>query len=188
MHYTFGMSGHSKWSNIKHRKAAQDTKKNKVFSKISKLIIVAARGSNSGTATAEDLYNAPVGSIALAVEKAKAANMPKHNVIKALEKGLGIDEGANLVDITYEGYGPEGVAFLLESVTDNTNRTVSEIRNIFSKFGGSLGEAGSAAYMFNDAGDPTYKIPIVNKDKISELIEVLDDHEDIQKVFHNADI
>ena len=182
------MSGHSKWSNIKHRKAAQDSKKNKIFSKISKFVTIAAKNANAGTAKAEDLYNDPIGSLALAVEQAKAANMPKQNVIKAIEKGLGVGDASSLIEVTYEGYGPEGVAIVVECVTDNNNRTVAEIRNIFTKAGGSLGASGSASYLFNDAGEASYNVPVTNKEKITELLETLDDQEDVQKVIHNAEI
>jgi len=186
------MSGHSKWANIKHRKESQDSKKNKSFSKISKFITVSVKKSNPGASGAEELYNNPVGSISLAIEKAKSANMPKSNAIKAIEKGLGKDGVGELYEITYEGYGPVGVAFVVESVTDNTNRTVSEIRMLFSKSGGSLGASGSAAYIFSEVEGKikaSFEIPVVSeqdKARIIDLIEGLENHEDVQLVYHNA--
>ncbi len=186
------MSGHSKWANIKHRKEAQDSKKNKSFSKISKFITVSVKKSNPGASTAEELYSSPIGSIALAIEQAKSANMPKSNVIKAIEKGLGKDGVGELFEITYEGYGPKGVAFIVESVTDNKNRTVAEIRMLFSKAGGSLGESGSASYMFNDVSGgkvPSFDMVIedeADKEKVLEFITTLENHEDVQQIYHNA--
>jgi len=186
------MSGHSKWANIKHRKEAQDTKKNKSFSKISKFITVSVKKANPGSISAGELYNNPIGSVSLAIEQAKSANMPKSNVIKAIEKGLGKDGLGELYEITYEGYGPKGVAFIIRSVTDNKNRTVSELRMLFSKVGGSLGESGSASYMFNDVGDkkiPSFEIKINNKveaEKLLNFIDSLENHEDVQQIYHNA--
>jgi len=193
VHYTILiMSGHSKWANIKHRKEAQDSKKNKSFSKISKFITVSIKKSNPGASGAEELYNSPIGSVALAIEQAKSANMPKSNVIKAIEKGLGKDGVGELFEITYEGYGPKGIAFVVESVTDNKNRTVSELRMIFSKAGGSLGESGSASYMFSSVNGqlvPSFEIIVsdeVNAQKLMEFIQLLENHEDVQQVYHNA--
>jgi len=185
------MSGHSKWSNIKHRKEAQDSKKNKSFSKISKFITVSVKKSNPSAINAEELYSNPIGTVSLAIDQAKSANMPKSNAIKAIEKGLGKDGGGELFEITYEGYGPKGLAVIAECVTDNKNRTVSELRMIFSKAGGTLGESGSAAYMFNDVGGhkvANFNIEISAEDseKVQEFIDTLENHEDVQQIFHNA--
>ncbi len=139
------MAGHSKWANIKHRKAAQDAKKGKIFTKIAKELTVAAKIGQSG----DPEFNP---RLRLALDKAKAANMPKENVERAIKKGLGEGDGANYEDVTYEGYGPGGVAILVQALTDNKNRTVAEVRSTFTKRGGSMGEAGCVAWMFDKKG------------------------------------
>ena len=138
------MSGHSKWSQIKHKKANTDAKKGKVFTKIVKEISVAARSGGGD----------PDGNPRLrsAIEKAKEANMPADNIKKAVMKGTGELPGTTYEESTYEGYGPGGAAILIETLSDNKNRTVSEIRHILSKNGGSLGEAGCVAWMFEKKG------------------------------------
>lgn len=139
------MSGHSKWSTIKHQKAAADQKRGKVFSKLGKAIAVAAREGNSG----DPETNA---KLRLAMEQARAANMPKDNVKRAIEKGLGTGDGGSLQAITYEGFGPEKTAIIIECITDNKNRTAAEIKSFFERSGGNLGAPGSAAYMFDQKG------------------------------------
>ncbi len=139
------MSGHSKWSSIKHKKAATDAKRGKIFSKLIKEITVAARMGGSS-----DLEANP--RLRTAVAAAKAVNMPKENMDRAIKKGTGELEGVNYEESTYEGYGPGGAAVLLESLTDNKNRTVADIRHIFSKNGGNLGENGCVAWMFDKKG------------------------------------
>lgn len=139
------MSGHSKWSTIKHKKAAADSKRGKQFSKLIKEITVAARMGGSG-----DLDANP--RLRTAVAAAKAMNMPKDNWKRAIKKGTGELEGVNYEESTYEGYGPGGAAVLLESLTDNKNRAVAEIRHVFSKNGGNLGENGCVAWMFDKKG------------------------------------
>ena len=128
------MSGHSKWSSIKHKKGAADARRGKVFTKIIKEIMVAARTGGGD----------PEGNPRLrtALLKAKASNMPKDNIDRAIKKGTGDLEGVDYTEITYEAYGPSGVAFLIEVLTDNKNRTAADIRNILSKGGGNLGETG----------------------------------------------
>ena len=138
------MAGHSKWSNIKHRKAGQDAKRAKVFTKIIRELTVAAR---DGGGNIEDNP-----SLRTVVEKAKSAQMPKDTMERAIARGAGGQDGADLVALTYEGYGPGGVAFLVETMTDNRNRTVAEVRHIFSKSGGNLGTDGSVAYLFDKRG------------------------------------
>ena len=139
------MAGHSKWAGIKHKKAIVDSRRGKLFTKLARAITVAAKeggGSVEGNA-----------ALGLAVQKAKDASMPKDNIERAIAKGTG--EGADaaaLEDVVYEGYGPGGVAMLVEAVTDNRNRTGSEVRHLFSKHGGSLGEPGSVAYLFDKRG------------------------------------
>jgi YebC/PmpR family DNA-binding regulatory protein len=139
------MSGHSKWSTIKHKKAATDAKRGKQFSKLIKEITVAARMGGGG-----DLDANP--RLRTAVSAAKAMNMPKDNMERAIKKGTGELEGVNYEESVYEGYGPGGAAVLLESLTDNKNRAVAEIRHIFSKNGGNLGENGCVGWMFDKRG------------------------------------
>ena len=138
------MAGHSKWSNIKHRKAGQDAKRSKVFTKIIRELTVAAR---DGGGHVDD--NPGLRTV---VEKAKAAQMPKDTMERAITRGAGGGEGLELVALTYEGYGPGGVAIFVETMTDNRNRTVSEVRHVFTKAGGNLGTDGSVAYLFDKRG------------------------------------
>ena len=138
------MSGHSKWSTIKHKKAALDAKKGKLFSKLVKEITVAARISGGDVNTNIRLK--------AAVEKAKSSSMPSKNIENAIKKGIGTKEGIAYEEVVYEGYGPYGVAILIKCLTDNKKRTVSDIRAILSKHGGSLGENGSVAWQFDKKG------------------------------------
>ena len=154
------MAGHSKWSNIKHRKAGQDAKRAKVFTKIIRELTVAAR---DGGGNVEDNP-----SLRTVVEKAKSAQMPKDTMERAIERGAGGQDGADLVALTYEGYGPGGVAFLVETMTDNRNRTVAEVRHIFSKSGGNLGTDGSVAYLFDKRGQIFFE-PGVSEESLFEL-------------------
>ncbi|MBC2850821.1 YebC/PmpR family DNA-binding transcriptional regulator [Cetobacterium sp. 8H] len=139
------MAGHSKWSNIKHRKGAQDAKRAKVFTRLGKELTIAAKeaGGDPG-------FNP---RLRLAIEKAKAANMPKDNLERAIKKGTGELEGVDYMEIRYEGYGPAGTAFIVEVVTDNKNRSASEVRAAFSKRGGNLGTDGAVAWMFQKKGE-----------------------------------
>ena len=139
------MSGHSKWSTIRHKKAAQDAKRGKIFTKLIKEITVAARMGDSG-----DIETNP--RLRTAVMAARAENMPKENIERAIKKGTGELEGVNYEESVYEGYGPGGAAVLIESLTDNKNRAVADIRHIFSKNGGNLGENGCVAWMFDKHG------------------------------------
>lgn len=150
------MAGHSKWKNIQHRKGAQDAKRGKIFTKIAIEITVAAR---AGGGNPDDNPR-----LRAALAKAKAANMPKDNCTRAIKKGTGEGDGANYVEKTYEGYGPGGVAVFLECLTDNINRTVSEVRHAFSKFGGNLGTDGSVAWMFQRKG-----VIVFEKEKIGDF-------------------
>ena len=138
------MSGHSKWSTIKHKKGSMDAKRGKIFTKIIKEIIVAARHGGG------DADGNP--GLRTALLKAKAANMPKDNIARAIKKGTGELEGSDYVEMSYEGYGPSGVALLIQVLTDNKNRTAAEVRNILSKGGGNLGENGCVSYMFSRRG------------------------------------
>lgn len=138
------MAGHSKWANIKHRKAAQDAKRGKVFTKIIREIVVAAR---EGGPNPED--NPALRSV---MDKALTANMKKDTIEKAIARGVGGNDGDNFEALTYEGYAPNGVAILVKCLSDNKNRTVSEVRHAFSKHGGNLGTDGSVAYLFKHMG------------------------------------
>lgn len=138
------MSGHSKWHNIQARKGKQDALRSNIFSKLSRLITIAAR-----TGGGDQVMNF---SLRLAVEKAKAAGMPKDNIDRAIKKGTGEGEGAQMEETLYEAYGPGGVAILIKVITDNKNRTVQEIKHILSKNGGSLGSSGSVLWMFGQFG------------------------------------
>jgi len=139
------MSGHSKWSSIKHKKGAADAKRGKLFSKLSRAIIVAAREGGPDPSANLALQNA--------IEKARSYSMPKDNIERAVAKGSGADaEGSAFESVVYEGYGPEGVAVLVEALTDNRNRTASEVRHAFAKHGGNLGTTGGVAWQFERRG------------------------------------
>jgi YebC/PmpR family DNA-binding regulatory protein len=138
------MAGHSKWANIKHRKGAQDAKRGKIFTKLIKEITVAAKiGGADLEANAR---------LRLAIDKAKQANMPKDNIERAIKKGTGDLDGVTYEEGMFEGYGPGGVAVIVEFMTDNRTRTVAEVRHAFNKYGGSLGVSGSVAFMFDRKG------------------------------------
>jgi YebC/PmpR family DNA-binding regulatory protein len=138
------MAGHSKWANIKHKKAREDAKKGKMWSKCSRAIMAAARQGGGD----------PETNLALryAIEEAKQCNMPKDNVAYAIKRGLGETGGQNFEEVMYEGYGPGGVAMMVEVLTDNRNRTASEVRKLFDRHGGNLGESGCVAYLFHKKG------------------------------------
>jgi YebC/PmpR family DNA-binding regulatory protein len=155
------MSGHSKWSTIKHKKAAQDAKRGKQFTKLIKEIMVAAR-LGGGDADANPRLRS-------AVTAAKSVNIPKDNIERAIKKGTGELEGVSYEEILYEGYGPSGVAVLVETMTDNRQRTVADVRHIFSKRGGSLGEPGSVAWMFEKKGIILVEKKSVNEDALMEI-------------------
>ncbi|GBD73704.1 MAG: YebC/PmpR family DNA-binding transcriptional regulator [Tetragenococcus halophilus] len=138
------MSGHSKWNNIQGRKNAQDAKKGKIFQKISREIYMAARNGGPDPDTNS--------SLRMVMDKAKSANMPNDNVERAIKKATSSTDGANYEEVTYEGYGPGGVAILVETLTDNRNRTATDVRVAFDRNGGSLGETGSVSYMFDRKG------------------------------------
>ncbi len=155
------MSGHSKWHSIKHKKAARDAKRGKLFTKLIKEITVAARMGGG------DLNQNP--RLRTAVLAARGQSMPNDNIDRAIKKGTGELGGAQLEDITYEGYGPGGVAIMVETLTDNRNRSVSEIRFIFSKHGGSMGEAGCVAWMFKKRGLITVERDAVDEDHLMDV-------------------
>ena len=138
------MAGHSKWANIQHRKGAQDKKRGKLFTKLIREITVAARTGGPDEAANPRLR--------LAADKARAASMPKDNIERAVKRGAGEIDGIDFEEVRYEGYGPGGVAVMVDCMTDNRNRTVAEVRHAFSKHGGNLGADGSVAYIFNKVG------------------------------------
>ena len=142
------MAGHSKWANIRHRKAAQDAKRGKIFTKIIRELVVAAK---AGGGNPED--NPALRAV---MDKALGANMKKDTIEKAIQRGAGGGEGESYDEVTYEGYGVGGIAVLVECLTDNRNRTVAEVRHAFSKRGGNLGTDGSVAYLFSKKGQLTY--------------------------------
>jgi YebC/PmpR family DNA-binding regulatory protein len=155
------MSGHSKWATTKHKKAATDAKRGKIFTKIGKEITVAARlggGDPNGNAR-----------LRTAIAKAKSISLPADNIKRAIQRGTGELPGVSYEEIIYEGYGPGGVAVIVESMTDNRNRTVSEIRNIFSKAGGNMGETGCVSWMFHKKGYLVVNRAKVDEDKLMTL-------------------
>lgn len=156
------MSGHSKWATIKRKKGALDAKRGKIFTKLIKELTIAAReggGDPSGNPR-----------LRLAIDNAKSVNMPADNIERAIKKATGELEGVNYVELMYEGYAPGGVAILVEVATDNKNRTVAEVRHIFSKNGGTMGEAGSVAWMFDRKGVITMPTQGKTEDEILEII------------------
>ncbi len=183
------MAGHSKWANIQHRKGAQDKKRGKLFTKLIREITVAAKLGGS------DLDANP--RLRLAVDKAKGQSMPKDNIERAIKRGAGETEGADYIEIRYEGYGPGGTAVMVDCLTDNRNRTVAEVRHAFTKFGGNLGADGSVNYLFNKVGQLLYPAGS-NEDTVMEAaieagaedvivdddgsIEVLTDPADFEQV------
>ena len=156
------MSGHSKWATIKHKKGALDAKRGKIFTRLIREITIAAKGGGGD----------PDGNPRLrgAIAAAKAENMPADNIKRAIQKGTGELEGASYEEIQFEGYGPGGVAVIVQTMTDNRNRAVSEIRHAFSKNGGNLGETGSVGYMFSKKGVIVVAKSVVEEDKLTEIV------------------
>ncbi len=152
------MSGHSKWSTIKRKKGANDAKRGKLFTKIAREIQAAARMGGPD----------PDSNIRLrfALDKAKAANMPKDNIQRAINRGAGLEKGADLEEITYEGYAPHGIAVIVETLTDNKNRTVAELRHFFTKAGGNLAANGAVSWQFERKGQITVKMDGVDEDEL----------------------
>ena len=142
------MAGHSKWANIQHRKKAQDAKRGKLFTRLIREIMVAAKSGGSDLASNPGLRGA--------VDKAKAQSVPRDAIDRAIKRGAGELEGSDYEEIRYEGYGPAGIAIIVDCLTDNRNRTVAEVRHAFSKAGGNLGQDGSVAFMFSSIGVLTY--------------------------------
>ncbi len=155
------MSGHNKWSTIKHKKGAADAKRGKIFTKLIKEITVAARMGNSGDPDANPRLRS-------AIAAARAENMPKDNIERAIKKGTGELEGVSYEECSYEGYGPGGAAILVESLTDNKNRAVADIRHIFNKYGGNMGENGCVAWIFTKKGYISLQKSGVQEDLLME--------------------
>jgi YebC/PmpR family DNA-binding regulatory protein len=154
------MAGHSKWANIKHKKAAQDAKRGKLWTKLIREITVAARVGGGGDPADNPRLRA-------AMDKGFGANMPKDTIERAIARGIGANDGDQVEELTYEGYGPGGVAILVEAMTDNRNRTVAEVRHAFTKHGGNLGTDGSVAYLFKKLGMLSFA-PGTEEDRLLE--------------------
>ena len=177
------MSGHNKWSKIKHKKAATDAQKSKIFSKHSSLITIESRNANGDV-------NSP--GLKAAIERAKKDSMPAANIEKAVKKGTGGEAGA-MEALTYEAYGPGGTALMIDTITDNRNRTAAEIKHLLSKQGLNIAEPGAAAWAFTKntemEWEPNSTIPIEEADaeKLRNVIEVIEEHDDVQGVYTNAE-
>ena len=184
--YNLNVSGHNKWSKIHRAKGIADQRKGREFSKLSQAISLAVRAGKSGDAQMNP-------SLRTYLEKAREMNMPKENVQRAIDRGLGKGEGgAALEEVIYEGYGPGGVAFMVLTSTTNRNRSLMEIKNVFDKFGGSLGSPGSAAYAFvmeDGQYKPTLRVPVdvAVGEKIDEMVAMLEEDEDVDQVATNEE-
>jgi len=179
------MSGHSKWHTIKHKKGATDAKRGKIFTKLIKEITVAARTGGSGDVDSN-------ARLRKAVSDAKGQNMPNDTIDRAIKRGTGELEGASYDEVTYEGYGPNGVAVMVEGLTDNRNRTVAEIRHIFSKNGGNMGESGSVAWMFDKKGYFVIDKAAKSEDELFEIVieagaDDMQDEGDVFEIFSAPD-
>ncbi|WP_428387914.1 YebC/PmpR family DNA-binding transcriptional regulator [Mucisphaera sp.] len=180
------MAGHSKWANIKHRKGRQDARRSKIWSKCSRAIIVAAR--NGGGDPAMNL------ALRYAIDDAKSENMPKDTIANAIKKGAGNADGESYEAVVYEGYGPNGVAVMLDCLTDNKNRTVPELRKIFEKCGGNLGASGCVAYNFQSKGQVYISKEAISEEALMELVleagaeDVTDEGESFRVLTQPADL
>ncbi len=174
------MSGHNKWSKIKHKKAATDAQKSKIFSKLVRLIQVEAKLCNGD-------INSP--TLKTAIEKARKENMPKDNIDRAIKKA---SEAGDTISVMYEAYGPAGIGLIITGLTDNTNRTSAEVKYILSKYGGSLGAQGSVSWNFTQNSgrewvpNTTMEITEEDGEKLGRLIDILEENNDIQDVYTNA--
>jgi YebC/PmpR family DNA-binding regulatory protein len=156
------MSGHSKWSSIKHKKAATDAKRGKMFTRFIRELTIAARSGGGDPNSNARLRHA--------IDGARAVNMPSDNIKKAIQRGTGELEGVNYEELTYEGYGPGGVAIIADAMTDNKNRTVSEVRHVFSKYNGNLGESGCVSWMFTRKGVILVPQSAIGEDELMEIV------------------
>ena len=173
------MSGHSKWSQIKHKKAKTDAARGKAFSKVTRLITVAARQGGGNPET-----NA---SLRIAIQKAREMNMPQENIEKAIKRGTGELEGVNYEEVIYEGYAPGGVAVMVEATTDNRNRTTAEIRHIFSRRGGTLAESGSVSWIFERKGLISFEKEDVDEEELM-MVAIEAGAEDIEEGESTIDV
>lgn len=172
------MSGHSKWSTIKRKKGAEDAKRGKIFTRLARDITVAAR--NGGDPSANP-------TLRMSIEKARAANMPKDNIERAIKKGTGELEGGDLEEVTYEAFGPHGIPLLIECLTDNRNRALADVRKVFNRQGGNMAEAGAVSWMFNTKGYITIERTNQDPDEVfllavdagAEDVEISDDYFEI---------
>jgi len=176
------MSGHNKWSKIKHKKAATDAKRSKEFTKIARLI------TSESKKVGGDANSASLRSV---IEKARAANMPKDNIERAITKGKA-GEGGDMESVTYEAYGPGGVAILMDGLTDNRNRTAAEIKHLLTKQNLSLAEPGAASWAFTKnattwTANTTIPLSDEDNEKLANLVELIEENDDIQEVFVNAE-
>ncbi len=176
------MSGHSKWSQIKRQKSVTDAARSRVFSRYARLITLESKKANGVLSTP---------SLSVVIARAKAANMPKENIERAVAKGISKDSG-NLEQVVYEAYGPGGAAILIDALTDNKNRTTQEVKHLLSLQGVALAAPGAASWAFTKTGDkyvphePLVEIAGTDEEQLSEILETLDEHEDVQRVFTNA--
>jgi YebC/PmpR family DNA-binding regulatory protein len=173
------MSGHSKWSSIKHKKAATDAKRGKIFTRFIRELTIAARAGGGDPESNSRLRHA--------IDGARAANMPSDNIKKAVQRGTGELEGINYEELSYEGYGPGGVALLVEAMTDNKNRTVSEVRYVFNKYNGNLGEQGCVSWMFTRKGMIIVPTSAIGEDELMEIV-LENGAEDMKKEGDNYEI
>lgn len=174
------MSGHSKWSTIKHKKAATDAKKGTVFGRIAKQIYLAVKKSGIG----DENRNPQLRQL---LEEARLVNMPLINVRRAIDKALGLMEGQVIEEVDYEGYGPGGVGIIVSCATDNRNRTGGEVRSCFERYGGSLGAPGSVSYMKGIVPAPTIKLADEPASKLKDLIEELNGCEEVIEIWSNLE-
>lgn len=177
------MSGHSKWSQIKRQKGITDAKRAQVFAKYAKIVTLAARKGPDPKTNSE---------LRAAVERARSVNMPAENIERAIKKGSGGGEGANLEAVRFEAYGPEGVGIIIEAITDNNNRTVQEIKHLLAEHNAKFGAAGSVTWAFehkDGAWLPKTKISMSEQGAaaLDSLLEALDDHDDVQEIYTNAE-
>jgi len=179
------MSGHNKWSKVKHIKAVTDARKSKIFSKIAKMIAFAAhKGGNPETNL----------SLRLSIEKAKAVNMPNDNIQRAIKRGTGEDKEKQLKEIMLEAYGPSGTPLIIKTITDNKNRTIAEVKHILNSHNGKLAEPGSVKYLFDDKGEdwtPKYPIETIDerlKNQLKKLFEALNEDEDVNNIYSNVNL
>lgn len=172
------MSGHSKWSTIKHQKAVEDNKRSSVFTKIAKQIHIAVKKGGSGDSSANPFLRS-------AVEEARSVNMPMENIKRAIDKALGVVGETMSEEVVYEAYGPFGVGILITAVTDNRNRTSGEIKNILDKHGAKLGGPGSVSYLKSIVPLPTVSPAGADRDKLNQLLALLSDIDDVLEVWSN---